>query len=283
MGVAEPLEDVGPGDRIRSVGGDDAVDDLGEELTRQERLGTEAVGLLVVFEEGIERVVGSLVLERQEAHPHVLALDRGAALADQPLVVALQRAVPDLDGVDALDLGLLAEEDRALVVEAVPAVRRALLLHLLRDRGVRRLGVEPAGADLGIALDAHLLARPEAGHAGRDRRRRVLGDHPGAVQRVVAVLLEVPVERAGVDRVVAFAGARIGTGSSDGQQAEGHRRALVHRLALRHRDVGEPGRGTRLVGALLEGRDIVEEQRGRADGRDRLTAGRQQGVLGVGR
>ena len=56
--------------------------------------------------------VRALVLEGQEVQPHVLALDRAAALLDEALVVALHRAVPDLDRVHALHLRFLAHRAR---------------------------------------------------------------------------------------------------------------------------------------------------------------------------
>ena len=76
--VADRGEEVGAGDRVRvvAVGLDRVVDRPGEDLARDPRLLAEAVGLLVVLEEGVELGVVALVLEREDVQPHVLALGR---------------------------------------------------------------------------------------------------------------------------------------------------------------------------------------------------------------
>ena len=145
-------------------------------------------GLLSYFRNPSSVGVRALVLERQEVDPHVLTLDRAAALLDEALVVALRRAVPDLHGVDALDLRLLAHQHGALVVESVAAVRGVVRLDRLHDLRVVGLDRGAAHAELGVTLDAHLVRGPEERHRRRDRRREILRDHEHTVQRVRAEL-----------------------------------------------------------------------------------------------
>ena len=210
--VADRRQQIGPGDRVRItvVRLQRVVDGPGEDLAGDERLGAETVGRLVVLEESVERRVRSLVLEGKEVQPHVLALDRRAALLDEALVVALHRAVPDLDGVDTLNPRLLAHQHGALVVEAIATVGGLVRLQRLRDLRVVGLDRRTALAELGVTRDAHLVLGPEDRHRRCDRRRQVLRDHEHAVQRVRAELVEVVVVLRVPDVERTWAGAAVG-------------------------------------------------------------------------
>src|SRR4051812_36477822 len=64
--LLDRLQHAGPGNAVGAALRDDLLDSLRKCLARDPRLRAEAVGLLVVLEEGIELVVVTLVLERQE-------------------------------------------------------------------------------------------------------------------------------------------------------------------------------------------------------------------------
>src|SRR6185295_5454808 len=93
---------------------DDRVHRVSEVDTGGPGLGAEAVRLAlagVLHEVARHLVRAGLAEERDDRQVHVLVLDVRATLLDELLVVALDRAVPDVDAGDALELGLLAERD----------------------------------------------------------------------------------------------------------------------------------------------------------------------------
>src|SRR5690348_11932551 len=139
------LDEPRPGEAVVAVRLDHVVDDVTEEEARRPRLRRETVGLALAAdrrEERVDRLVLLGLLEGDEEQRRVLTIDVGASLAQELGVVALQRAVPDLHAADALNLRLLAEVQRALVVGDALGVRRIVLLDRRRHGRVIALGRE---------------------------------------------------------------------------------------------------------------------------------------------
>src|SRR6266545_8140428 len=137
------LEEASTGEAVVAVGLDDVVHDVAEEEAGRPRLCPETVGLGEapdVLQVRVHRLVLLRLLEWHEEQRRVVALDVGPAFGEELGVVALQRAPPHLDAVDALDLRFLAQLHRALVVGDALGVCRVVLLDGLRDRRVVALG-----------------------------------------------------------------------------------------------------------------------------------------------
>src|SRR6266540_4892062 len=277
------FDEPGPREAVVPVRLHDVVDDVTEEEPGRPRLGGEAVGLALAadgLQERVDRLVLLRLLERDEEQRGVLALDVGAALAQELGVVALERAVPDLDAADALDLRLLAELHRALVVGDALPVRRIVLLDRLGDRRVVALRRQRGDLEEVLVLLDPALHVPRR-HRGRrvDRRLEVAREHPDPVQILVLLLVVEDLTHPGRVRLRMLVLRRAVEGARD--HREGDLRALVLHLGLERGHVGQPGRLPHLVDALLQRLDVVQEQRARPDDREVLLTRPDDRVAGL--
>src|SRR5256884_5349367 len=277
------FDETGPGEAAVAVRLHHVVDDVTEEQAGRPRLRREAVGLALPPDGGQERVNGLVLLrllERDEEERCVVALDVGTTLAQELGVVALEGAVPDLDAADPLDLRLLAHLHRALVVGDALPVRRVVLLDRLGHRRVVALGCESRDLEeVLVLLDAGLHVPRRDRRRRVDRRLEVAREHPDAVQ--ILVLLLVVQDLAHPGRVRLRVLVRRGAVERARDHREGDLRALVRHLGLQRRHVGQPGRLTNFVDALLERLDVVEEQGSRPDDREVLLARPDDRVAGL--
>ena len=180
------------------------------------------------------------------------------ARVDHVLVLALQRRVGDLEGVEDAHVDLLVEvrqeaghadeADLALVAQRQRLAERALRVELLAAQAavelheVEVVGLQQAQAVLDAAADVlgrvHVLGpMPRTGHAAALRREHVLGAAVG--DELADQLLAAPVVDRGVDEVDALVEHRV-------QQPAGvfvadlrpvRRAAQLHRPEAERRDL----------------------------------------------